>query len=69
MHVCIVQCLGTNRPNTTSTGGNFVLQKIPLKRSQKALLQSKQIKYSCRQRTDEFINGQMFFLVDSIIHS
>ena len=27
----IVQCLGRNRPSTTSTGGNFVLlQEVPL---------------------------------------
>ena len=26
----ISQCLGRNRPSTSSTGGNFVLQKVPV---------------------------------------
>ena len=34
----IVQCLGRNRPSTTSTSGNFVLQKVTLERSREALL-------------------------------
>ena len=29
----IVQCLGRNRPGTTSTRGNFMLQKVPLSKS------------------------------------
>ena len=32
----IVQCLGRNRPSTTSTSGNFVLQKVLLIKKSKS---------------------------------